>query len=91
MLVAMALEEGATTSDMIKLDSSNYSLWKSIVEDILYCKDLYQLIVEEKLPTGVTKEKCRVLNRKAVGMIQLYINHNILHHVANDTNAYEMR
>jgi hypothetical protein len=31
-----------------------------------------------------------MLNQKAVGMIQLYINHNIFHHVANDTNAYEM-
>jgi hypothetical protein len=60
------------------------------MEDILYCKDLYQPFVEEKLPDSVTEEECRVLNRKAIGMIRLYINHNIFHHVANDTNAYEM-
>jgi hypothetical protein len=58
----MALEEGATTSGMIKLDSSNYSLWKPMMEDILYCKDLYQPIVEEKLLTSVTEEEWRVLN-----------------------------
>ena len=86
----MALEESATTSGMIKLDSSNYSLWKPMMEDILYCKDLYEPIVKDKIPTGVTEEEWRVLHRKAVGMIRLYINHNIFHHVANDTNAYEM-
>jgi hypothetical protein len=46
--------------------------------------------VKETISTGVTEEEWRVLNRKAVGMIRLYINHNIFHHVANDTNAYEM-
>jgi hypothetical protein len=43
----------------------------------------------EKLLDDVTEDECRVLNRKEVGMIQLYINHNLLHHVANDTNRYE--
>jgi hypothetical protein len=46
--------------------------------------------LNEKLSDGVTEEEWRVLNRKAVGMIQLYINHNMFHHVANDTNAYEI-
>nr|XP_040249189.1 uncharacterized protein LOC120966742 [Aegilops tauschii subsp. strangulata] len=86
----MALEESATTSGMIKLDSSNYSLWKPMMEDILYCKDLYEPIGKDKIPTGVTEEEWRVLHRKAIGMIRLYINQNIFHHVANDTNAYEM-
>jgi hypothetical protein len=86
----MALEEGATTSGMIKLDSSKYSLWKPMMEDILYCKDLYQPIVEEKLPDGITKEEWRVLNPKGIRYDLIDINHNIFHHVANDTNAYEM-
>ena len=85
----MTLDESATTSGM-KLDSFNYSLWKPMMEDILYCKDLYEPIVKDKIPTGVTEEEWRVLHRKAVGMIWLYINHNIFHHVANDTNTYEM-
>jgi hypothetical protein len=31
-----------------------------------------------------------VLNRKAVGMIHFYINHNIFHHVANDIDAFKL-
>jgi hypothetical protein len=46
--------------------------------------------VKEKVTTGVRKEQWRVLNYKVVGMIWLYINHNVLHHVTKDTNTYEM-
>jgi hypothetical protein len=86
----MVLEEGAITSGMTKHDSSISSLWKPMMEDILYCKDLYKPVVKEKVTTGVRKEQWRVMNYKVVGMIRLYINHNVLHHVTNDTNAYEM-
>jgi hypothetical protein len=39
------------------------------MEDILCCKDLYQPIVEEKLPDDAVEEEWRMLNQKAVGMI----------------------
>ena len=29
---------------MIKLTTTNYSLWKSMMEDLLNCKDLYDSI-----------------------------------------------
>ena len=29
---------------MIKLTASNYSIWKPMMEDVLYCKDLHDLI-----------------------------------------------
>jgi hypothetical protein len=58
----VALEEGATTSGMIKLDSSNYSFFMPMMEDILYCKDMYRPIVNEKLSNGLTEEEWRVLN-----------------------------
>ena len=29
---------------MIKLTTSNYSIWKAKMEDILYCKELFELI-----------------------------------------------
>jgi hypothetical protein len=61
-----------------------------MMEHILNCKDLYTTIRKEKLLNGVIEEEWRVMNRKAVGMIQLYIKHNIFHHVANDMDAYEM-
>jgi hypothetical protein len=57
---------------------------------LLYCKDLYEPIVRDKVPTGVTEEEWRVLNRKTVGMVHFHINHNIFHHVANDKVAFEL-
>ena len=32
------------SSPMIKLSATNYSLWKFMMEDLLNCKDLYDLI-----------------------------------------------
>jgi hypothetical protein len=31
-----------SNNTMIKLTSSNWQIWKSKMEDILYCKDLYE-------------------------------------------------
>ena len=31
-------------SPMVKLTTTNYSLWKSMIEDLLNCKDLYDPI-----------------------------------------------
>ena len=33
-----------TDSGMIKLIASNYSIWKTRIEDILYCNELFELI-----------------------------------------------
>ena len=29
---------------MVKLSTSNYSIWKPMMEDVLYCKDLHDPI-----------------------------------------------
>ena len=81
------MEDNNTPSGMIKLDATNYSLWKLMV---VYCKDFYEPIMRDKVPTGVTEEEWRVLNRKTVGMIRLHINHNIFHLVANNKVAFEL-
>ena len=78
------------SSGMIKLDASNYSVWKPMMEDLLYCKVLYGPIVRDKIPEGVTHADWRVLNRKAVGLIRLHVNHNIFYHIANDTDAFKL-
>jgi hypothetical protein len=54
--LAMALEEYATTIGMIKPDSSNYSLWKPMMEDIIFFKDFYEPTMKEKILTGVMEE-----------------------------------
>ena len=84
------MEDSAISSGMIKLDTSNYSVWKAMMADLLYCKDLYEPIVRDKIPEGVTHADWRVLNRKAVGLIRLHVNHNIFYHIANDTDAFKL-
>jgi len=86
----LAMEDSDTPIGMVKLDASNYALWKPMMEDLLYCKDLYEPIMRDKIPTRVTEEEWRVLNQKAVGLIRLHINHTIFHHVANDKVAFEL-
>jgi hypothetical protein len=81
------MEDSTISSGMIKMDALNYSVWKPMMEDLL---DLYEPIVRDKIYEGVTQEDWRVLNRKAVGMIHFYINHNIFHHVANDIDAFKL-
>ena len=29
---------------MVKVSTSNYSIWKPMMEDVLYCKDLHDVI-----------------------------------------------
>ena len=43
------MEESTSTASatMIKLTSSNYSIWKPKMDEILYCKDLYQPLQNE--------------------------------------------
>ena len=41
---------------MIKLNSLNYSTWKRMMEDFLYCKDLYKLIRLKEKPSDTLDE-----------------------------------
>ena len=41
---------------MIKLNLLNYSTWKGIMEDLLYCKDLYKPIRMEEKPSDMLDE-----------------------------------
>ena len=42
--------------DMIKLNSMNYSTWKRMMEDSLYCKDLYKPIRLKEKPFDTLDE-----------------------------------
>ena len=55
-----------------KVNGQNYHLWKMQMEDYLYKKDLYlPLDGKEKQPVAMKDEEWGVLNRKALGTIQL--------------------
>lgn len=40
----MESTSGSGGSSMVKLTSTNYSIWRPMMEDLLYCKDLYDPI-----------------------------------------------
>ena len=50
---------------MIKLNSMNYSTLKRMIEDLLYCKDLYKLIRLKEKPFDILDDDCDVEHRKA--------------------------
>ena len=75
---------------MIKLTSSNYSIWKPQMEDIFYCKDLHDPILAKNAPEGKTDKEWEVLHRKAVAYIRRWIDPAIFHHVSQETNAHTL-
>ena len=58
-------------SGMIKLTASNYSIWKTRMEDILYCKKLLEPIeCRGYKPITTTEVEWKKLNRKTIGDIR---------------------
>jgi len=64
--------EGVVTydGDIFKLTTENYSYWKPMMEDHLYCKDLHELITQkDKSEEKITDKEWELQNWKAVAMI----------------------
>ncbi|KAL6187874.1 hypothetical protein ACLB2K_039269 [Fragaria x ananassa] len=61
------------------------------MEDILYCKDLHELIegVEVKLE-GTSDANLKKINRKAIGHIREWVDDSVFHYVANETDAHKL-
>lgn len=74
---------------MVKLTASNYSIWKTRMEDILYCKELFEPIELNGIkPDAKTDDEWKKLNRKAVGYIRQWVDQSVFHHVAKEVDAY---
>ena len=62
-------------SGMIKLTTFNYSIWKTRVEDILYCKELFEPIeCRGYKSVTTTEDEWKKLNRKAIGQIRQWVD-----------------
>ena len=58
-------------SGMIKLTSSKYSVWNTRMEDILYCKELFELIKCRGYKSVITTEdEWKKLNGKTIRQIR---------------------
>jgi len=76
---------------MIKLDSTNYSIWKSRMEDLLFCRGLYDPIEEKCVKTiGKSDGDLKKINRKTIGVIKQWINQSIYHHVSGENLSYNL-
>ncbi|KAE8672557.1 hypothetical protein F3Y22_tig00111837pilonHSYRG00278 [Hibiscus syriacus] len=59
--------------DMFKFTANNYSYWKPMMEDHLYCKDLHEPIIYKDKVQGKSDTQWELLNRKVVAMISLLL------------------
>ena len=56
---------------MIKLTATNYSLWKSTMEDLLNCNDLYDPIKGDNAkPSDMSETDWKKLKKKTLGVIR---------------------
>ena len=73
---------------MVKLSASNYSIWKPMMEDVHYCKDLHDPIEGDSAkPSDISDRDCEKLNRKIIGCIRQCVDVSVFHHVSQETNA----
>ncbi|RVW71230.1 Retrovirus-related Pol polyprotein from transposon TNT 1-94 [Vitis vinifera] len=78
-------------SGMIKLTSSNYSVWNTRMEDILYCKELFEPIERKDYkPVTTTEDEWKKLNRKTIGHIRQWVDQSVFHHVAKEVDTYSL-
>ena len=78
-------------SGMIKLTSSNYSVWNTRMEDILYCKELFEPIeCRGYKPITTTEDEWRKVNRKTIRQIRQWVDQSVFHHVAKEVDAYSL-
>ncbi|GFZ00919.1 hypothetical protein Acr_14g0005540 [Actinidia rufa] len=76
---------------MIVLSAINYAIWKPRMEDILFCKDLHDPLENKgEKPEAKKDEEWRKMNRKTIGLIRQCIGHEVFHHVAQETSAYDL-
>lgn len=75
------------TSRMINLNSSNYQLWKTRMEDFLYVNGFYQPMICSEKPDDKTNEEWNLLRRRVCGFIRHWVDDSILIHVNQETNA----
>ena len=55
---------------MIKISASNYLIWKPMMKDVLYCKDLHDPIKGDNAkPSEMSDKDWEKLNRKTIDVL----------------------
>ena len=72
---------------MIKLNSMNYSTWKRMIEDFLYCKDLYKPIRLKEKPLDTLDDDWDVEHRKDIAHMRRWMDPTLHEHISDEMNA----
>uniref|UniRef100_A0A0D3CIC1 CCHC-type domain-containing protein n=1 Tax=Brassica oleracea var. oleracea TaxID=109376 RepID=A0A0D3CIC1_BRAOL len=77
--------------DMFKLTTENFSYWKPMMEDHLYCKDLHEPIIMKDKPEGKDDKAWEILNRKSVAIIRKYVDRSLFEHKTPRNKTFLVR
>ena len=76
---------------MIKLTATNYSLWKSMMEDLLNCKDLCDPITGDNAKSSDMLDiDWKKLKKKTLGAIRQWVDISLYNHVAKETDPHTL-
>ena len=76
---------------MIKLTTTNYLLWKSMMEDLLNCKDLYDSIEGDNAKSSdMLDANWKKLKKKTLGVIRQWVDISLYNHVAKETDPHTL-
>ena len=79
------------SGSMIKLIAINYSLWKSMMEDLLNCKDLYDPIEgDNDKSSDMSDADWKKLKKKTLGVIHQWVDISLYNHVAKATDPHTL-
>ena len=79
----------SSSDPMIKLTTTNYSLWKSMLEDLLNCKDLYDPIEGDNARSSdISDVDWKKLKKKTFGAIHQWVDISLYNHVSKETDPY---
>ena len=79
------------SSPMIKLTTTNYSLWKSMMEDLLNCKHLYDPIEGDNVKSSdMSDANWKKLKNKTLGTILQLVDIILYNHVAKETDPHTL-
>ena len=72
---------------MKKLNSMNYSTWKHMMEDFIYCKDLYNPIQLKEKPSNSLDDDWDVEHRKSIAYMRRWMDPTLHEHIYDETKA----
>ena len=76
---------------MVKLNNSNWAMWKSMMVDFLTIKDLLDTLEGEKVRLkDISDLEWNKMNKKAIAYIRQWIDTTPCHYVAYKTNGHSL-